>query len=104
VQRYLRQSSVLLKNGELLLVGRSKDTAIAAAAHLMFMPISSGTETFIAAVAVTRKLRGKGEAIADEALQARSTTRTSPARHLSFGQDSSRIQCLKGIINYGRGV
>jgi hypothetical protein len=68
VQRYLRQSSVLLKNGELLLVGRPEGTSIAAAAHLMFTPISSGTETFIAAVAVTTHLRGKGGAIADEAL------------------------------------
>jgi hypothetical protein len=68
VQSHLRQSSVRLKNGELLLVGRSADTAIAAAAHLIFTPLSTGTETFIAAVAVSTNFRGQGGAIADEAL------------------------------------
>jgi hypothetical protein len=68
VQSHLRQSSVQLRNGELLLVGRSEDTAIAAAAHLAFTPLSTGTETFIKAVAVTTNLRGRGGAIANEAL------------------------------------
>lgn len=67
VQSHLRQSSVRLKNGELLLVGRL-DTAIAAAAHLIFTPLSAGKETHIASVAVSTNARGQGGAIADEAL------------------------------------
>lgn len=68
VQSYLRQSSRQLKSGALLLIGRSADDAIAAAAHLMFQQYSTVTETFIAAVGVTTSLRGQGGAIADEAL------------------------------------
>jgi hypothetical protein len=68
VQSHLRQSSVRLKDGQLLLVGYSDEAAIAAAAHLIFEPLSAGMRTHIASVAVSTNARGKGGSIADEAL------------------------------------
>jgi hypothetical protein len=70
VQSHFREIRRRLQNGELLLVGRSEDTSIAAAAHLEFTPRSTGTDTFIKAVAVSTNHRGRGGAIADESVDA----------------------------------
>ncbi|SHT65379.1 Uncharacterised protein [Mycobacteroides abscessus subsp. abscessus] len=54
--------------GDLLLIGRSKEHAILAAAHLIFKSTSSLLQVHVAAIGVCVSIRGAGGAIADEAV------------------------------------
>ncbi|GAA2531645.1 hypothetical protein GCM10010409_01460 [Mycolicibacterium diernhoferi] len=67
-QSHLRECSKRLKNGDLLLVGRTDDQTIVAAAHLIFDTAPPLMEVHIGCLAVSVSVRGQGGSVANEAL------------------------------------
>lgn len=69
-QSLIRQCSKRLKDGDILLVGRSAAHAVVAAAHLVFDRAPSLLDAHIACLGVDVSARGQGGAIANETLAA----------------------------------
>lgn len=67
-QSLIRQCSRRLKDGDILLVGRSANQEVVAAAHLVFDRAPSLLEAHIACLGVDVSVRGRGGAIATEML------------------------------------